>query len=72
MGKEAEILRIRKLRERAGLSQAQLADRLDMDPSTVSKWESEDIKPRADVLPRLAALLNCSIDELFGWDRPGT
>ena len=50
------------------MSKTQLADRLGVDLSTVCKWESGVNKPMADTLLKLADLLGCTIDELFGRD----
>lgn len=61
-------MEIGKLRERAGLTKTQLADRLGLDLSTVSKWESGVSRPQTGTLLRLADLLSCTIDELFGRD----
>ena len=36
---------MKELRERRGLTQAQVADRLNVDKSAVSKWESGDSTP---------------------------
>ena len=56
---------IQKMRLARGLTQAKLAEALDVDTSTVTKWETGKAKPRADKLPLLAKILGCSIDELF-------
>lgn len=55
----------KELRERAGLTQADVADRLRIKRSTVSMWEINKSSPRADLLPKLAKIFNCTIDELF-------
>lgn len=57
---------IRKMREMVGMTQAQIAAQLQVDQTTVAKWEQEGCYPRASVLPILADLFGCSIDELFG------
>lgn len=56
---------IAKLRLQAGLTQVAISEALKIDRSTVAKWETGEANPRADKLPALAELLNCSIDELF-------
>ncbi len=58
-------MNLANLRERAGLTQDAVSDSLNIDRSAVAKWESGDAKPRADKLPMLAKLYNCTIDELF-------
>lgn len=59
------IMRIRELRELAGMTQQQVADSMGVLQSAVSNWESEVALPRARQLPLLAQVLGCSIDELF-------
>lgn len=54
-----------ELRKRAGLTQLNLAEHLNVDRSTVAKWESGEVMPTADKLPRIAKVLGCSIDDLF-------
>lgn len=56
---------ILNMRKKAGFLQADVADRLCIDRSTVAKWETGEAMPRADKLPLLAQLLGCTIDELF-------
>lgn len=64
-------MKIGALREKAGLTKTQLADRLGVDLSTVCKWESGVNKPTADGLLNLADLFHCTIDELFDRASPG-
>lgn len=59
-------MQIREMRQAAGLTQQAVAAALDVDRSTVSYWETGGAMPRADQLPRLADLLGCSIDALYG------
>jgi transcriptional regulator with XRE-family HTH domain len=57
--------RIRQLRKEAGLSQADLAEKIGADPGRVSRYEAGRITPSADALVRLAETLNVSIDHLL-------
>lgn len=50
------------------MSQAALAEAIGVDSSTVAKWESGGVYPRAQLLPQLAEILSCTIDELFAGD----
>jgi transcriptional regulator with XRE-family HTH domain len=43
-------------RERQELSQAELAKKLGVDPSTVNRWERWERAPRRRDLPRLSKL----------------
>ena len=58
------IMREKRLR---GLipTQREVAKKLGVRESAVSKWESGQAKPRADKLPILAKLYGCTIEELL-------
>jgi len=56
---------ISKLRKEHAMTQEQLADRMNMNQSALSQWETGVSAPRADKLPELAKILGCTIDELF-------
>lgn len=64
-------MRIKELRERAGLTRIQLADHLGVSVVAVRKWDLGMAKPNADKLPVLADLLHCTIDALYGRAGPG-
>lgn len=55
---------IRELREAAGLTQAQLAARLDVTPSSVYAWEAGKSEPRATQLRALARLFGVRMDDI--------
>lgn len=62
-------LRIRELRRRKDMTQAQLASNLGLkSSSTVAMWEKGTRHPPSTMLPRLAAELGCTIDELYTRD----
>lgn len=52
-------------RQKFGISQSELAKMLGVNNSTVAKWETAEIYPRTQLLPKIANIFNCSIDELF-------
>ena len=56
---------IKRYREASGLTQEELANRLELSRTAVAMWETGDSLPRADKLPQLAAILGCTIDELL-------
>ena len=60
----------KKARERSGITQVQIAAHFGIDQSTVSLWESEKTRPRAKLLPELAQMLGCTIDEILTPDAP--
>ncbi len=65
--KKTEITgkRIREARLAAGLSQEQVAERLDVSFQAVSSWETGKFVPDSDHLPALAKMLGVSLDSLF-------
>ena len=56
---------IKILREKAGMTQAQLAEKMGTSQGAVALWETGARMPRADKLPKLAEILGCSIADLF-------
>jgi len=56
---------IKTLRKRAGLTQAQLADKLNVTYQTVSKWETEVNKPDISVVESACALFGVTLDEFL-------
>ena len=56
---------IRVLREKIGFSQQQVAESVNVSQQAVARCENGLAKPRADLLPELAVLFHCTIDELF-------
>ena len=55
-------------REKSGLKQNYVSDKLDIAQSTISMWETGKSKPRLNILIKLAELYNCSVDELLKED----
>lgn len=58
--------RVRMLRERAGLSQAELGNKAGINPNSISNWELGIAYPQYSGIKRLCRALNCSADELLG------
>lgn len=56
---------IKSFRMKKNLTQAKLADFLNIRQSTVAMWETGESLPRADKLPELAKILGCTVDELL-------
>ena len=60
---------IASLRKGKGLTQAALAQKLNISNRTVSKWETGDGLPDISILPELACELGVSTDELLAGER---
>ncbi|CQR54862.1 helix-turn-helix domain-containing protein [Paenibacillus riograndensis] len=60
IGKKIKTLRLQK-----GMTQEQLAVKLNMSSQAVSKWENNVTMPDIQILPDLSVILGVTIDELF-------
>ncbi|MDR2131928.1 MAG: helix-turn-helix transcriptional regulator [Clostridiales Family XIII bacterium] len=58
--------RIRTLRIKKGLNQKELAERIDMQESTISRYENDRRSYQWDGLVKLADALDTSVDYLLG------
>lgn len=56
--------RLRDLRQAAGLSQADMAERMDVSRQAVSRWETGIAAPSAENLMELGRLYGVTLDEL--------
>lgn len=56
---------IKNAREKAGLTQVQVAKAMNVHQSAVALWEAGETQPRADKLLRLAEVLKCSVIDLL-------
>lgn len=56
---------IKDLRTAKKMTQREFAAALGVDRTTVAKWETGAALPRADMLPKIAKLLGCTISDLF-------
>lgn len=58
--------RFQRLRKSAGLTQEDVANRLNITAQAVSKWENDVSAPDISALTELADILHVSLDELLG------
>ena len=59
-------LKIKELREENGLTQRELAEKINNVQRNISNWENGIIEPDCMTIKKLADVFNVSIDELFG------
>ncbi|MBQ6960830.1 MAG: helix-turn-helix transcriptional regulator [Clostridia bacterium] len=66
--------KLRECREKAKLSQKQVAFEVGVKPPTVSQWESGIKKPSRDNIVKLASIYGVTVDYLMGLDekKPAT
>ncbi len=57
--------KISDYRKALGLTQDQLAEKMNVSPQAVSKWENDISCPDISLLPKLAALFGITVDELL-------
>ena len=56
---------ISSLRKMNGMTQLELADKMNVTDKAVSKWERDLSCPDVNSMPKLAELFNISVDELL-------
>ena len=56
---------IKNARKALGLSQEELAIKINVVRQTVSKWEKGEALPSIEFLPKLSEILNCEINDFF-------
>lgn len=62
--------KLKLLRNKRGLSQKELTDRLNLNRSTYARYETSTTQPDYDTLKKLADFFNVSTDYLLGHDKP--
>ena len=60
--------KLQRLRKKAGLSQEQLAEQMNVTRQAISKWETGEGMPDVDNLLPLARLLHTTVDYLLDED----
>jgi transcriptional regulator with XRE-family HTH domain len=68
-GAESIGERLTRLRKEKGITQIELAQRLETSQSIVSKYERGDLLLHGELIAKLAAILDVSADELLGVER---
>jgi DNA-binding XRE family transcriptional regulator len=63
--RHAQGAHIAALRKQKSLTQAEAAKILGVPQANIALWEKSDKPPRADVLPKMAALYGVKLDDLF-------
>ena len=58
--------KVKQLRESAGMTQIEVANKLGLTNRAIGAWESGRAKPRLDKMKQLADLFNVTVSELMG------
>ncbi len=69
MSKETLGQKIANLRKEKGLTQEELAEKLDVSSQAVSKWENDISCPDIMLLPKLADIFGTTVDSLLGCEK---
>ncbi len=68
-GSRAIAQRLAALRKARGVTQVELAEKLDVPQTMVSKYENGEVLLHAELLAQFAAALDVSADEILGLHR---
>ena len=60
--------RVKELRNLKNLSQQELADKIKLSKSQMNRYENRGVQPPADVLNKLADILDTTVDFLINGD----
>ena len=60
---------IKEFRTKKGMTQKDLAIKLNVTAQAVSRWENNEVEPSISTINQMAELFECSIDELFGKEK---
>ncbi len=69
-GKNSLGMRLQCLRQRKGLSQAELASMVIVSRETVKDWENDRYEPSCEILVKLSNLYQISTDSILGVKTP--
>ena len=61
---------ISKIRKEINLTQKDLADKLNVTPKAISRWETGRGYPDIEILPDLSKALNITINEILNGELP--
>lgn len=59
------MVAIRKIRRDRDITQEQLANAVGVSQQAVAGWERGLCSPRSSMLPKIADILGCTVDELL-------
>ena len=60
--------RIQEQLEKMNLTQKELAEKVNVQEATISRYVNNERQPRSDILSRIASILNVTSDYLLGTD----
>ena len=61
--------KIKELRQKEGMIQKALADKLYVTAQAVSRWENEEVEPSVSTLAEISKVFGITLDELVGGEK---
>ncbi|MDD7735274.1 MAG: helix-turn-helix transcriptional regulator [Bacillales bacterium] len=61
--------RLARLRKEKGFTQEDIADKINISPQAVSKWENDISSPDIQTLIKLSDIFEVSLDDLLGKEK---
>ncbi|MBQ7224273.1 MAG: helix-turn-helix transcriptional regulator [Clostridia bacterium] len=61
--------KIKELRQKEGMTQKALADKLYVTAQAVSRWENEEVEPSVSTLAEISKVFGITLDELVGGEK---
>ena len=72
MNQEKIGIFLKDLRKEKEMTQEQLAEKMNVNSRTISRWENAKTMPDFDILIELAKLYDVSIEEILNGERTAT
>ena len=66
------MIRIREYRKRMGITMKELGAKVGVSESAVGNWENEKRRPSYEHLLQISEILDCSVNDLLGYDERPT
>lgn len=60
---------LRRFRADRGVTQVELAKKVEVTQAAISRYEDGSALPSLDVAIKIAEALSCSVDDLLEWER---
>ncbi len=57
--------KLRNARKKAGLTQQQVADALELERSSIARYELGQVEPKLKIIPKFCEILNVSAEYLL-------
>ncbi len=62
------MIRLKELRQKSNISQAELSDLVGVSRSTIAMWETNKSQPDIESIRKIASVLQTTIDNLLCYD----